>query len=230
MNIYFLVEGETERKIYKAWLQYLIPELQQVKFSDRVERNNYFLVSGEGYPAILSEGIPNAIERIQESQKYQYLVICTDADEDTVEEREQQVNEFIRDNIQLPDGIETVTIVQNRCIETWFLGNRKMFDSRQCPEGDLAKYVRYYDVSRDDPELMGRFDRANHAEFHEAYLKEIFQAKKQTYSKKLPGVTQEKYYLDQLIQRSSDPFSHLKTFKKFIDFCARVRQFVTQQP
>lgn len=31
MNIYFLVEGKrTERKVYPAWLAYLLPELQQV--------------------------------------------------------------------------------------------------------------------------------------------------------------------------------------------------------
>lgn len=223
MNIYFLVEGETEKKIYKAWLQHLVPELQQVKFSDRVQTNNYFLISGEGYPSILSDGIPNAIERIEEAQNYKYLVICVDADEETIENREREVNDFISDNIFVPDTLEVVTFVQNRCIETWFLGNRKFFDSRQPLEGNLSTYVRYYDVSRHDPELMGKADRDNHAEFHEAYLKEIFQAKRQTYSKKFPGVTQEKYYLEQLIKRVTDEPEHLKTFKKFIDFCDRIR-------
>lgn len=37
MNIYFLVEGKrTERKVYPAWLAYLLPELQRVQSYDEV--------------------------------------------------------------------------------------------------------------------------------------------------------------------------------------------------
>lgn len=39
MNLYFLVEGKrTERKVYPAWLAYLLPELKQVKNYDEVEK------------------------------------------------------------------------------------------------------------------------------------------------------------------------------------------------
>ena len=224
MNIYFLVEGRsTEKKLYTAWLTYLIPEFKRVDFYDQVNHNNYFLISGNGYPSILDEGIPNAIDKIQEVSKYNYLVICLDADEDTVEEREQYVNDFITKHITIPAQLEIVIIIQNRCIETWLLGNRTIFNPKQPLQRLLADYVQHYDVYENDPELMGRFNCRNHADFHFAYLKSIFEAKKLSYSKKFPGVAQEQYYLNQLKKRI-DKTEHLKTFQKFINFCDNIRQ------
>ncbi len=45
MNIYFLVEGKrTERKVYPAWLSYILPELKQVQrgilFGRTLEKNS----------------------------------------------------------------------------------------------------------------------------------------------------------------------------------------------
>ncbi|MFN5892544.1 MAG: hypothetical protein ACK45Z_07910, partial [Dolichospermum sp.] len=88
MNIYFLVEGRrTEKKIYPAWLQYLIPQLQKVEYYDQVQENNYYLISGKGYPSILGDHLENALEKIQEKNNYDYLVLCVDADEELVEDR-----------------------------------------------------------------------------------------------------------------------------------------------
>jgi len=224
MNIYFLVEGRSpEKKLYTAWLTHLIPEFKRIDFYDQVNRNNYFIISGNGYPSILNDGIPNAIDKIQEVSKYNYLVICLDADEDTVEEREQYVNDFITKNITIPAQLEIVIIIQNRCLETWLLGNRKIFNSKQPLQRLLADYVKYYNVSQNDPELMGKFNQKNHADFHLVYLQEIFRAKNLSYSKKFPGETQEEYYLQQLKKRI-DETEHLKTFQKFINFCDNIRQ------
>ncbi|MEH1836156.1 MAG: hypothetical protein V7L29_29910 [Nostoc sp.] len=75
-------------------------------------------------------------------------------------------------------------LTQNRCIETWFLGNTKIY-SRQPQSEPLLDYTRYYDISVNCPELMGKYDKFNtHAQFHEAYLKELFRAKNINYSKK----------------------------------------------
>ena len=114
-------------------------------------------------------------------------------------------------------------IIQNRCLETWLLGNRKIFNSKQPLQGLLADYVQHYDVYENDPELMGRFNCRNHADFHFAYLKSIFKAKGLSYSKKFPGEAQEQYYLNQLKKRI-DKTEHLKTFQKFINFCDNIRQ------
>jgi hypothetical protein len=40
MNIYFLLEGKTERGIYRKWLSYLVPELKQVQYYNQVNKNN----------------------------------------------------------------------------------------------------------------------------------------------------------------------------------------------
>ncbi|MDB9315843.1 hypothetical protein PN462_22215 [Spirulina sp. CS-785/01] len=131
MNLYFLVEGRsTETKLYPRWLQYLVPELTQVDNHDDVQKNNYYLVSGQGYPAILNY-LSTAVEDITEVGVYNYLVICVDADEDSVKERKEEIRTFIEEqNFEL-GSTKVKIIIQNRCIESWLLGNRKIFDSRQ---------------------------------------------------------------------------------------------------
>ena len=230
MNIYFLVEGKsTEKKIYPKWLQYLIPELTPVKYSDQVINNNYYLISGKGYPALLYDALDNAIDKIKETNNYDYLVICLDVDEDTVYDRKKYVKDFISNkNIDL-GKTKIEIILQNRCIETWLLGNNKIFDSRQPQIHPLSDYVDYYDVSKFDPELMGDFDYRNHAEFHYQYLKEIFQAKNSDYTKKKPRDALKEYYFQQLQKRIEDNPTHLPTFQYFISFCLMVKTKINQE-
>lgn len=224
MNIYFLVEGNsTERKISPKWLSYLIPELKRVKYPDQVTQNNYYLISGEGYPALLYDPLDNAVDKIQEIKKYNYLVICVDAEEETVDEKVKYIHETIQQrNINL-GKTELIIIIQNRCMETWLLGNRKIF-SRQPQTEPLLSYISYYDVSQNDPELMGDNGMRNHADFHYEYLREIFQAKNRSYSKKNPSDGRERYYLEALQKRTEDNPTHLQTFQTFIKFCAMIQQ------
>jgi hypothetical protein len=98
MNIYFLVEGKkTERKVYPAWLSHLLPELQQVRSYNEVDKNSYYLFSAEGYPSIIYEHFPNAVVDIVANGKYNYLVICLDAEENTVTAIKQEITDFIKD-------------------------------------------------------------------------------------------------------------------------------------
>ncbi|NER95972.1 MAG: hypothetical protein F6J86_19365 [Symploca sp. SIO1B1] len=225
MNIYFLVEGKSsEKKIYPKWLEYLIPQLNKVQYYDQVEENNYFLISGKGYPKTISHGIPNAIDKITEVGKYDYLVICVDADEETIDARKKYIYDFIQENDIELGKTKLVLIIQNRCIETWLLGNRKMFNSKQPQEEPLSSYVNYYDVSQDDPELMGDYDGSNHAKFHGSYLKEVFKAKNLSYTKKFPGEAQKEHYLDQLLKRIDEKSEHLQTFQSFIQFCEMINR------
>ena len=229
MNIYFLVEGRhTEKKLYPRWLQYYIPELKQVEFADIVEENNYYLLSGKGYPRILNDGLFEAVQDIQETGKYDYLVICVDAEEDSVSEKRQEVNNFIESNSMDLGKAQLIVVIQNRCIETWLLGNRKIFNSRQPQESPLSDYVNYYDVSQNDPELMGKYEFNNHANFHEAYLKAILKANNLSYSKKLPRKTQEKSYFEQLLKRIDNTPQHLQTFQDFINFCDMIKTQLSQ--
>ncbi|MDY6781204.1 MAG: hypothetical protein SW833_01385 [Cyanobacteriota bacterium] len=230
MNIYFLVEGNsTEKKLYPKWIEYLIPNLVRVQYHDRVNNNNYYLISGQGYPRILYDGLENAVDKILEIPKYDYLVICVDADEESIEERRKYIAQFIQEKEINLGKTKVEIIVQNRCIETWLLGNRKIFDSRQPLGQPLSKYVNYYDVSQDNPEEMGKYNMRNHADFHHEYLREIFRSKNTTYSKKNPNDAKEKYYFEELQKRVRDKPGDLKTFQFFLEFCERVRNITIQR-
>lgn len=230
MNVYFLVEGKsTERKIYPKWLGYLVPELKRVKYYDQVKDDNYYLISGNGYPNIVDEGVINAVEKIREFPRYDYLVICVDADEESVEEREQSIRGFFRKQ-QIDMGKTKVKIiVQNRCIETWLLGNKKFFDSRQPLASPLLDYVKYYDVSRHNPEAMGRYKMKNHSDFHLEYLKKVFAARNCTYTKKFPQDAQKQHYFEELERRVLEKPQDLKSFQIFLALCREFKENMTRR-
>lgn len=229
MNIYFLVEGNsTEKKIYPKWLEYLLPNLVRVKYHDQVKNNNYYLISGQGYPKILYDGLENAIDKISETSKYDYLVMCVDADEETVEERIQYIQDIISSKKVDLGKTKIEIVVQNRCMETWLLGNKRIFDSRQPLGLPLSEYVSYYDVSQNDPEKMGQYQMRNHADFHFEYLKEVFRSKNITYSKKNPGDAKREYYFEELRRRVQDHPEDLKTFQLFLAFCERIGNIMAQ--
>ena len=222
MNLYFIVEGKTEAKVYPDWLKYLLPQLSRVTKYSQADNNNYFLISGGGYPA-LYEIVENAIEEINIIQKYNYLVICLDAEENTVEDINQEVVQEIFSNRELKlDRTEIKIIVQNRCIETWLLGHREIY-SRSPQSQQLRDYNNYYNVSIDCPESMGKYNYPVHAQFHEAYLKELFSAKNMNYSKTKPGDAQKEYYLKSLQKRVATEQTNLPTLREFLDFCNLVR-------
>jgi hypothetical protein len=223
MNLYFLVEGmQSETKVYPAWLSHLLPELTRVQSYDEVNEKNYYLISGEGYPS-LYDFIPPSIEEINLSGKYNYFVVCLDAEENTVAQRHAEIYDFLnQEKLELKNA-EIVLIVQNRCLETWLLGNRKIY-SKQPQYQPLLDYTKYYNVSVDCPEKMGKYlDFNTHAQFHGAYLRALFEAKNITYSKKRPGDVLKPFYLEQLLTRIEFQPEQLTTFRHFIDFCNIVK-------
>lgn len=224
MNLYFLVEGKrTEAKVYPSWFEHLLPGHSRISRYDRVDSPCYFLISGFGYPSLLGH-LENAFADVNRSGRYRYLVLCLDADEFSVEQRVQEIEEYVLERgLELEAG-QLKIIVQNRCFETWFLGNRKVI-SRQPQDEQLAEFVRFYDVTEHDPELMGchsQFDL--HAKFHEAYLKRAFAEKNIKYSKKYPGRVAEKTFLDQLLVRIKEEPDHLQSFQSLVSFCNEVNQ------
>jgi hypothetical protein len=225
MNLYFIVEGKTELKVYPSWLGYLLPELQRVKNANKVQANNYYLITAGGYPAIY-EILEPAIEEINDIQRYDYLIICLDAKENSVEYMRREVREKVQElsitkELSLKNT-QLKIVIQNRCMETWFLGNSKIY-SRQPQSALLLEYTRYYNVSDNCPESMGKHDYGVHAHFHEAYLKELLAAKNMQYSKTKPRDVQEEYYLKELQNRADRQAEHLPTFQYFIKFCGLIR-------
>ena len=224
MNLYFLVEGkQSERKVYPAWLGYILPELQRVESCDDVKEKNYYLISGEGYPSLIYDFIPRSIAEINSNGKYSYFVVCLDAEENTVAELTTEIEDFLTQQKLKLNNAELVLIIQNRCLESWLLGNRKIY-SRNPQNKPLLDYTKYYDVSVNCPENMGRYQDFNtHAQFHGAYLRALFEAKNITYSKKRPGDVLKPFYLEQLLARIQVQPEQLTTFRQFIYFCNKIK-------
>ena len=218
MNLYFLLEGKrTEKKVYPQWLSYLLPQFKQVKYFDEVERYNYFLFSSNGYPYLLDD-IVNAVRDINSSGKYSHLVICLDADECTIEKRKEEIQTYLHTS-SIKFEAKLVIIVQNRCFETWFLGNRKVF-SRNPQDEIFKKYCLFYNVSTHDPERMLSFPGfGSISQFHEDYLKRMLLEKGTRYTKKYPGDVGKSYYIKELKKRAADCPDHLISLQEFFSFC-----------
>lgn len=230
MNIYFLVEGRrTEKKVYPKWLGHLIPELDETNDAFSVDDNKFYVFNGNGYPSILDNHLKNAIDDVNNIGNYQYLVMCIDADEVEVNFRIQEVETFIKnEQISLNEDTEFILIIQNRCIETWCLGNRRVY-KRNPSEETLREYVEFYNVSTDDPELMGKIeDFETHAQFHASYLKEMLSERNIRYSKKNPNGVTSAAYLNELVERNSDT-NHIITFRSFIDFCNKLKAEIAEE-
>ena len=174
MNLYLIVEGsETEPQVYPKWLSYTLPQLSQVEDYRAVSQNNYYIFSGGGIPSMYNH-IVNAIKDINAVGKYAYLIICIDSEEISVERRKEKILDFIKEkDVELTGSCQLKFVIQHRCIETWFLGNRKVY--KRNPQGKKFKvYSGFYNVEKDDPELMKKyagFKLTTH--FHQSYLREM---------------------------------------------------------
>jgi hypothetical protein len=218
MRIYVLVEGRrTEAKVYPAWLSHIIPRLQRIRSYDDNADNSYFLLSAEGYPSIY-EDLVNAVQDVNAVGNYDYLMLCLDSDETSVEERQAEVDEVLVENQVRLHNAQLVIIVQNRCIETWFLGNRRVV-KRNPLSHVLREYLQHYNVTVDDPELMALHpDFTRHAQFHASYIKEIFLERRLHYSKKFPGPVLEGAFLDELRRRIASEPTHLASLRSLLRF------------
>lgn len=217
MNVYFLVEGRrTETRVYPAWLKILVPRLNRVNRYDAANEWNYFLLSGGGYPCMLQDHLRNSIEEVKASGKYRYLVVCLDADDSSAQERNAEVTARAKEYGCPEEQLQVV--VQDSCIETWFLGHRKIVSpAPNTPE--LDKCLSFYDVRQHDPEQMqapaGVLSRSG---YHHSYFECVVRNKKLNYSKTNPRLVTEPHYLQELINRR-DSTGHLPTFGAFVQFC-----------
>jgi hypothetical protein len=223
MNLYFLVEGKrTEIKVYPRWLSHLIPELNRVQWAHQVSDNNYFIFNGNGFPSLLHNHLKNSIEEVNDINLFKYLIVVLDVDESSVDIRKREVTTFISDNNLNLRNTELVIIPQNRCIETWFLGNRRVYKNN--PQNlSLLEFINFYNVQTLDPEEMGFIvDFNTHSQFHYEYCKLMLLERNIRYSKKNPQGVTELTFLDRLIERIQTT-DHLNSFSVFIEFCYKVR-------
>lgn len=239
MNIYFLVEGFSESEFYPKFVEYYFDDLlSKVDFPTDAISNNYYLIGNGGYPFIYTgpkypvdsaAALKNAILDVNNNPVFDYLVICLDADEMTIEERINEFNSYVQkyiaEGVVLNDYCEYKLIVQNKCIETWFLGNRKMYKKNPTSE-PLISYSRYYNVSIDDPELMGNFtNEFSPQDFHHQYLREMIRERtRKSYRKETPMKVIDTSYLDQLNKRISNKNGHLASLTSLVDLFKYVKK------
>jgi hypothetical protein len=222
VNIVLLVEGaETEPRVYQAWLRHRLPALRQALDVADLATNGYVLVSGEGYPAY-ADRLDGLLRDIDDHPgKVQEFWVCVDSDEDTYEDRYEEVQSAIaaaKRGTQLAKtnpSLEIRVIVQHCCIETWFLGHDGFL--RAGPQSrDLVEFKRFFDVSVDDPEQMGRYPGyRTRQSFHEAYLKAMLRERSHHYTKQRPRVVLEPSYFEALQKRCART-GHLASFQKLL--------------
>lgn len=224
MNAYIIVEGErTEIAVYPAWMSLIAPNMHQIDNPQAITSDSYYLFSGLGQPSVFQH-VSGAIKDInainsQNGNKYDFLIVCVDTENETREYIQQQIDKYIQaENVTLCKECQLVIFEQKVCMETWFLGNRRIFKSN--PSGDkMIQYIRYYNVKNNDPEEMGAYDedRYTKAQFHVRYLKEMLKERNLKYEKNDTSVVCSQSYLDEIIRRYEET-GHLRTFGSWYEF------------
>ncbi len=222
MNIFILVEGKTERKIYPKWLNQLLPKLTKVGSPTLVNENNYCIVSGNGYPSILGY-LKESIEEANRIGTFDFFIVIADTDDVNIAERELEIRDYvIKNKIKLNDSTDFIIILQRCCMETWFLANRKIF--KKNPQDDeLNNWIKHFNVSINDPETMPlptNYDGAI-GNFHKMYLKKMLAERHINYSEIQPNSVTEPQYLEEIIKRFEQT-GHIATFGNLLDFCKKL--------
>lgn len=223
MNAYIIVEGsETEMSVYPAWLSILAPNMHRIEDASLVENDNYYLFSGHGIPSIFKH-TANAVADINSINStakgmYDFLIVCLDTEEESRTYLERKIKEEIDElGVQL-NGVQLLIFEQKVCMETWFLGNQKIFKSN--PQGqELIKFIHHYNVKKDDPEDMDTIDedRYNKAQFHLRYLKRMLEERNIIYNKNHTHAVCTEDYLNELIKRYQET-QHISTFGSWYEF------------
>ena len=213
MNLYFLVEGRrTEKKVYRTWLGYVFPHLHEVEKIEDIHDNHFYMLAGNGYPSY-KQRILESLENIQKLGNIDHFFICIDTEEERLESKKAEIEDILATGQPFQNSH---LILQNCCIETWFLGHQKMLKRNPTHEA-LKRWKAFYDVSLDDPENMGcPSEYEFRAPFHEDYLKAMLHERGLSYSKPKPGCVLEKSYFLALLERYAKT-SHIKTFGGLIE-------------
>ncbi len=150
MNCYLTVEGEVgERRVYEKWINFINPSLTFVSGIANIVQDNYSIIHGGGYPNYFSI-IENAIADINAHGNIDRYLIVVDSEDMTLAAKKAEVANFVAAHAC---SAHIHIIVQHYCLESWALGNRKVF-TRQPQHPELRFLKNYFDVSRLDPSTM----------------------------------------------------------------------------
>lgn len=229
MNLYFILEGKSEYFIISNWLSFLLPDFQKIDNYSKASENCYYLFDSGGIPHIYKH-ICNAVKDINAVQEtgvsgaYDYLVVMIDSENISPSQRAKIIDdELKKNNTSLNKHCRICIIPQNVCIETWFLGNQKMF-SRNSQNPAFLDLVKHYNVMLDDPEQMPNMDpESTLAQFHYKYLQIMLSEKRISYSKgNCREVTKSKYF-ERLAERFVTT-DHIPSFGEFLNLIDEVKK------
>ena len=217
MNVYVVVEGRVvEKAVYQVWIPEVNNTLAPVQYLDEVVQNNFYIVSGEGYPYYFKI-IDAALEDVGQGNTFDRLVICIDSEDVGLEDKRGEVTEHVTASAHA--GIDYRVVVQHFCFEAWALGNRTI-GPRHPQNPTLQRYRAFYNVATHDPEGLSSppDEQLTRSQFAEKYLRLMLndRNKNLTYSKSNPSVVAHPKYYHQLVWRLADT-GHIKSFQAFID-------------
>lgn len=219
MNILFIVEGKrTEKMLYKKWIPYLYNSLDYVSSISELHENNFTIISGGGNPQYF-ERIKEIFRDIIELNNVNYVFICVDSEELSFSEKLQEMKDFIANDCPLID-CEIKIIVQNHCIETWLMGNKKINISTTSNK-ELQKYRDFHNVNILDPEYLVSIDDRTIAQFTFNYFKLIIRDKGLSYSKNNVKYVGNQSYFNQLKKRFEND-NHISSFGYFLNEISRI--------
>ncbi len=215
MNVYLIVEGEGEKKVYAHWVRLINPSLNIVNSLDEVQHNNLIIYSGGGYPNYF-EVIEAEVEDVSANEKLDRLIIAIDSEEMSFEEKWREIDEFV---IELGKNLDYKIIVQHFCLETWALGN-EVIVSRNPKDPKILELRKYFDVLNNDPEFLPDYpeNNLNRSQFAEYYLRKLLNEKYRnlTYKKNNPKALLHETYFHRVKKRWKTT-RHIKSFKFFLD-------------
>ncbi len=214
MNIYLVVEGKTEKKVYAKWAQIVNPNLQIVNDIGDVSNNHLYIISGGGYPSYF-DVIEAGVNDVEENDAFDRLVVAVDSEQMSYREKHAELTDCI---LELNTNIDFRIVVQHFCLETWALGNR-LIVSRHPQSKKLRDYIHFFNVVQNDPELMPGFlpEGLNRAQFAFKYLRTAINEKytKLNYSKNNPKVLLSQKYFKQVKSRFIQT-GHISSFENFL--------------
>jgi hypothetical protein len=212
MNCYALVEGRrTEKMLMRAWFTFLFPGMVEVEAIDLVINDNFFILSGAGYPQYLAR-IPEVLDDAARHGNIDNVILWVDTEGQGYEDKVAEL-QLLAESV--PFYGRKHIVLANCCIETWLLGNKKML--RKVPNSQRLKdFKAFYDVSLDDPEAMGDHpDYGSRADFHFEYLRDMHRERGLSYTKTHPGTCQDKHYFDALVDRVHKT-GHIPSFQSLL--------------
>ncbi len=214
MNVYLIVEGHGEKKVYAHWVPLVNPSLTVVNSLDEVQHNNLIIYSGGGYPHYI-EVIEAGVEDVVTNEQLDRLVIAIDSEEMSYKDKRREIEQVVK---ALGKNLDYKIIVQHFCLETWALGNKTIV-SRNPKDIHLRKYRGYFDVLTKDPEFLPGYpaDNLNRSQFAAHYLRKLLNEKYKnlTYTKRNPHALLHNKYFERVKIRLQTT-GHITSFNDFL--------------